>query len=90
MEAMEFTLALLENPAELVPVLEALGRRHVSYGTRNEHYATMTRAMLRTLRETLGDAFTPEAEEAWTVALGFIHEAMIRGASEVQELLRGS
>lgn len=90
MEALEFTLAALDRPAELVPVLEALGRRHVSYGTRDEHYATMTAAMLQTLRETLGTGFTREAEQAWRAALGFIQSTMIRGAAEVRELLESS
>ena len=89
MEALEFTLATLDNPRELVPMLEAMGRRHVSYGTRNEHYRTMIRAMLQTLRETLGGDYTAEADAAWTVALEFICDTMIRGAGDVQELLRG-
>ena len=90
MEALEFTLAALDNPTELVPVLEALGRRHVTYGTRDEHYATMTEAMLLTLRETLGNKFSAEAEQAWRVALGFIHKTMIHGASVVRELLQNA
>jgi hypothetical protein len=32
MEALAFTVATLENPSKLVPVLEAMGRRHVTYG----------------------------------------------------------
>jgi len=88
MEAMEYTLAALDRPEELVPVLEALGRRHVSYGTRTEHYATMTGAMILTLQETLGTGFTPACEEAWRTALGFIHLHMIRGAAGVTDLVR--
>ena len=89
MDALEFTLATLDNPAELVPVLEAMGRRHVTYGTKDEHYSTMRQAMLLTLGETLGEDYTPEAEAAWAIALDFINQAMIRGAGDVQELLRG-
>ncbi len=89
MEALEFTIATLENPAELVPMLEAMGRRHVSYGTRDEHYVTVKQAMLQTLRETLGFEFTPASEAAWGTALGFICDSMIRGAVDVQPLLRG-
>jgi hemoglobin-like flavoprotein len=89
MEALEYTIATFENPAEVVPMLEAMGRRHVTYGVRDEHYATMKQAMLQTLRETLGDDFNRAAEAAWSRALGFICESMIQGASEVQDLLRG-
>jgi hemoglobin-like flavoprotein len=86
MEALDFTVATLENPAGLVPVLESMGRRHLSYGTRNEHYVTVTAAMLKTLREILGSQFTLQAEAAWTAALTFITETMIRGADSVQSV----
>jgi hemoglobin-like flavoprotein len=89
MEALDFTVVTLENPAGLVPVLESMGRRHLSYGTRNEHYETVTTAMLKTLREILGTQFTPQAEAAWTAALGFITGAMIRGADSVQTVTGG-
>ena len=87
MEALEFTLATLDKPAELVPVLEAMGRRHVTYGTRDEHYTTMVEAMMRTLEEVLGPEFTSESETAWRIAFGFICDVMIRGADGVREWL---
>jgi len=40
MEALHYTVATLGSPAQLAPVLEAMGRRHAGYGTKNEHYAT--------------------------------------------------
>jgi hemoglobin-like flavoprotein len=89
MEALEFTMATLQKPKELVPVLEAMGRRHVSYGTKQEHYATVTEAMLQTLSETLGENFTPPTEAAWKLALGFVCATMQRGASEVEALVSG-
>lgn len=86
MEALAFTVATLENPAGLVPVLESMGRRHLSYGTRNEHYETVQAAMLKTLSEILGSQFTPQADAAWSAALGFITGAMIRGADSVKSV----
>lgn len=50
----------------LVPAVQALGRRHVGYGVQNEHYATVAVALLWTLEQGLGPAFTAEAREAWT------------------------
>lgn len=50
----------------LVPAVEALGRRHVGYGVREEHYATVGAALLWTLDQGLGEAFTAEVEAAWT------------------------
>lgn len=50
----------------LVPAVQALGRRHVGYGVQNEHYSTVAVALLWTLEQGLGPAFTAEVREAWT------------------------
>ena len=86
MEALSYTIATLENPAALVPALEAMGRRHVSYGTRDEHYDTVLTALLQTLGESLGSAFTPEIRSAWTEALTFVANTMKHGAAPVNAL----
>jgi hemoglobin-like flavoprotein len=87
MESLEFTVAMLEQPERLVPELEAMGRRHVSYGTQDVHYETVVRAMLLALRTCLLKKWTSEVESAWTSALEFVAEAMKRGAKQTQELL---
>jgi hemoglobin-like flavoprotein len=86
MDSLEYTVASLENPQALIPVLEAMGRRHVTYGTKPEHYATMTKALLQTLGECLEKEFTPEVETAWRRALDFVAETMQRGAAHVHAL----
>jgi hemoglobin-like flavoprotein len=88
MEALQFTLATLEQPKKLLPVLEAMGRRHVSYGVKDKHYATVVAAMLLTLREILRGKFTAPVETAWKLALGLVGETMLRGAHQIQELKR--
>ncbi len=80
MEALSYTIATLENPQALVPVLEAMGRRHVTYGARDEHYNTVIEAMLLTLTETLNSGFSAELRAAWSDALAFVADAMKRGA----------
>lgn len=47
----------------LVPVLKELGRRHLNYGVQDEHYDTVGGALLWTLEQGLGDAFTREVKE---------------------------
>jgi len=86
MEALGYTIATLENPNALVPMLEAMGRRHVSYGTRDAHYDTVLTALLQTLEEALGPAFTTEVRSAWTEALTFVADAMKRGAASTQAM----
>jgi hemoglobin-like flavoprotein len=56
----------LDRLNELVPVVQALGKRHVGYGVKDSHYDTVAGALLGTLSAGLGPAFTPEVKEAWT------------------------
>lgn len=57
----------LDTLGELVPAVQALGKRHVGYGVKAEHYDTVGTALLDTLDKGLGDEFTPEVREAWTI-----------------------
>lgn len=58
----------LDNLAPLIEVVENLGRRHVGYGVKAEHYDTVGIALLWTLGQGLGELFTPSVEGAWTMA----------------------
>ena len=64
----------------LVPLIEALGRRHAGYGVKDEHYATVASALLWTLEQGLGDDFTPEVREAWSAAYGVLATTMQKAA----------
>lgn len=68
----------LKSSAAIVPVLEELGRRHVGYGVRIEHYATVGEAILWALGQVLGDRFTPEVRAAWMDAYDLIASTMIK------------
>jgi hemoglobin-like flavoprotein len=81
MESLAHTVATLEDPEMLVPVLESLGRRHVTYGARNEHYDTVITALLQTLEQVLDKNFTAEMRNAWTKALKFVAVTMLRGTT---------
>ena len=70
----------LDRLETLVPAIEALGRRHAGYGVRAEHYDTVGAALLWTLGQGLGDAFTPELEAAWTDAYVTLASVMIEAA----------
>jgi hemoglobin-like flavoprotein len=60
----------------LVPVIEALGRRHAGYGVKDEHYATVAAALLWALEQGLGPRFTPDVKDAWTAAYGLLAATM--------------
>ena len=66
----------------ILPELEALGRRHVGYGVRDQDYETVGEALLWTLERGLGDDWTAETEAAWTAAYGLIAEVMRRAAAD--------
>jgi len=72
-------LARLET---LLPVIEALGRRHAGYGVRDEHYATVAAALLWALEQGLGGRFTPDVKDAWTAAYGVLAFTMQRAARQ--------
>ena len=57
----------LDNLEALIGAVQQLGKRHVGYGVKAEHYDTVGAALLDTLAVGLGDEFTPEAKEAWTL-----------------------
>jgi hemoglobin-like flavoprotein len=66
----------LRNPERLLPVLRELGERHNGYGVQASHYTTVGLALIWTLRQGLGSAFTPPVEAAWTAAYQLIAETM--------------
>jgi hemoglobin-like flavoprotein len=66
----------LRNLDKLVPALEALGRRHATYGVKDADYPMVGSALLWTLKEGLGGAFTSEVEDAWAAAYALLSKVM--------------
>ncbi|MDY7232986.1 globin family protein, partial [Hyalangium rubrum] len=71
----------LSNPQRLVPVLEQLGARHAGYMVQEHHYGLVGEALLWTLREGLGESFTPETEAAWKEVYGLVATVMKKAAA---------
>lgn len=70
-----------DRPDNLVPVLQAMGRRHADYGVTPAHYAPVGAALLWTLEKGLGVSFTPDVEAAWAKAYQTVSEIMIQAAA---------
>jgi len=83
MQALKFAIATVEQPRELQPVLESLGRRHVYYGVEDRHYESVGTALMGTLAVLLGPAFTPEVKEAWGAIYTLMADTMKRAAAMV-------
>jgi len=73
----------LDKLEDIVPAVQALGQRHVGYGVKDEDYDAVAAALLWTLGQGLGEAFTPEVEEAWTITYTTLANVMIEASKEV-------
>ena len=74
----------LDNFDALIEPLKRSGSAHLAYGVQAADYAKVADALLWTLEQGLGDAFTPDVREAWTVAYGTIADVMLEGAAETE------
>ncbi len=71
----------LEQPREVTAALQALGRRHIQYGVKEEHYDTVGAALLWTLEYTLGPEFDPAVRESWLELYSWLANTMKEAAS---------
>ena len=76
MQALAFAVKSLDALDHLVPALEAMGRRHVGYGVHDRDYDTVGVALLWTLEQGLGPAFTTETRAAWQAAYALVAGVM--------------
>lgn len=67
----------LTNLDALVPVVQALGQRHVGYGVKPKDYDTVGAALLWTLKKGLGDGFDSAHESAWAKVYGVLASTML-------------
>ena len=70
----------LDKLDALIDPLKNSGKAHKGYGVKAEDYDKVGDAFLWTLEQGLGDAFTPEIEDAWTVTYSTVASVMIDGA----------
>jgi hemoglobin-like flavoprotein len=80
-QALAVVVTSIDRPEKIRGAVEALGRRHVGYGVRDEHYETVGKALLWTLEQGLGEAFSSEVRDAWTAAYGWLAFTMQRAAA---------
>lgn len=82
------TLAIVVNGLRdlgaIVPVAQDLAKRHVGYGVQAAHYEPVGAALIWTLGQGLGEAFTPETEAAWVKAYGVLSGVMIEAQESAQ------
>lgn len=74
----------ISDVEKIIPALEDLGKRHVDYGVKDEYYTTVAEALLWTLGQGLGDAFTEEVKAAWTETYTTLANVMVTAANTVE------
>ena len=75
-------VASLSTPDEMAAYLSQLGRDHRKYQVEPEMYEAVGAALLATLRAFARDAFTSEAQNAWTQVYHAGSSLMIKAAEE--------
>ncbi|HLK93229.1 MAG TPA: globin family protein [Polyangia bacterium] len=83
MQVLGYAVSKLDALDELVPAVAALGRKHAGYGVKESDYETVGAALIWTLGQGLGPAFTSEVQAAWTSVYGVLAGTMTAAAKSV-------
>ncbi|MCU0481231.1 MAG: globin domain-containing protein [Anaerolineae bacterium] len=65
MQMVGTAVSALRKPNLLNDAVSELGRRHVGYGVKAEHYQVVGEALLYAIKTQLKDGFTADVEAAW-------------------------
>jgi nitric oxide dioxygenase len=79
-----YIVANLENTDKLVKYLKSMGKRHATFGTKDEHYNLVGASLLKTFDQFLGAEWTEDLKNQWVQAYTVIAETMMAGAKESQ------
>jgi hemoglobin-like flavoprotein len=74
----------LDYSNELVASIRSLGRRHVQYGVKAQHYDTVGEALIWALEKGLGPEFSPDARGAWLTVYNWLAATMKEAAAEAE------
>jgi hemoglobin-like flavoprotein len=66
----------LDRLETIAPAVRNLGQRHGSYGVKASDYSTVGAALLATLEQGLGAAFTTDVRDAWAAAYRVLARTM--------------
>ncbi|MBC7771324.1 MAG: hypothetical protein H7210_02400 [Pyrinomonadaceae bacterium] len=74
----------LRDPKAIHTRLLELGRAHVAYGARPEHYPVVTREIVGAMGDVAGKAWSEDLAAEWTSAIGMVSAIMIEGGRGVR------
>lgn len=81
MQVIDAAVNGLSRFEQIVPMIQAIGRRHAVYGVQDHHYGIVGDALLWTLQKGLGAEFTPQVRDAWTIVYGTLATTMREAAA---------
>ena len=76
LQILSVAVSSLDNLGALGKTVEGLGHRHAGYGVKDTHYDSVGVALLWTLEQGLGAAWTPEAAATWKEVYGLLSSIM--------------
>ncbi len=79
-DTLSFVIGSLHNPAIIIGAIKDLGKRHVNYGTKPEHYDTVGQAIIKALQGALGHEMKGDMLAAWLAAYTMIADIMKQAA----------
>ena len=82
LQTLAFAINGLDNLGALVAKVEALGRRHAGYGVTDAQYDSVGAALLWTLEQGLGQAWTPAVASAWTEVYQLLSPIMRKAVAQ--------
>eukprot|EP00904_Undaria_pinnatifida_P001097 jgi/Undpi1/10989/HiC_scaffold_30.g13290.m1 len=82
MKVLGVAVSSLRNFKALTPVMQRLGRKHITYGVTADMYPNVVSALLITLEKGLGDECTPLTIAAWKRIMEVISAVCIAAAKE--------
>ena len=82
MAMVDSVVASLDSFDEVRPALRELGRRHVDYGVKEAHYATLASAFVWAVGQALDGGSSPDVRDAWNAVLAEISREMLSGAAD--------
>ena len=80
MHMIQLLVSDLERPGELRTTVSELGLRHIDYGVKTSHYATVGDALIWAIDKSLGRQAMPELHAAWVEFYSLVSGDMICAA----------
>ncbi|MDQ4117786.1 MAG: globin domain-containing protein [Actinomycetota bacterium] len=81
LRALVHVVQMVDQPDDLVPFLQQLGRDHRKFGVLSQHYDALGDALISSIAAFAGEAWSPEVERAWTNAYATVANAMQEAAA---------